>query len=62
MLLCELQVTEHTIGYEFSLPRTNDLIDALCNRKVYSSLDLPSEYWWVKIHPEGIPKTAFSTQ
>jgi hypothetical protein len=34
----------------------------LASAKVFSKVDLHSGYYQIKIHPEDVPKTAFSTR
>ena len=43
------------------LPRMDDLLDALSNSQVFSTLDLRSEYWLISVAPEDREKTAFIT-
>jgi hypothetical protein len=43
------------------LPRINILFDQFVSAKVFSKVDLHSGYHQIKICPENIPKTAFST-
>ena len=45
----------------FPLPRMDDLLDQLGQSKFFSTLDLASGYWQVKIHPDSREKTAFIT-
>ena len=45
----------------FPLPTTTDLIDRLAGKKVFSTLDLASGFFQIRIRPEDIPKTAFTT-
>ena len=49
-----------TIKNAYPLPRLEDCIDRLAGSEYYSSLDLVSGYWQVKVKEEDIPKTAFS--
>ena len=43
----------------FSLPQMDDLLDQLGQSKFFSTLDLASGYWQVKMHPDSREKTAF---
>ena len=45
----------------FPLPRMDDLLDQLGQSKFFSTLDLASGYWQVKVHPDAREKTAFIT-
>ncbi len=45
----------------FPLPRIDDLLDLLGESKFFSTLDLASGYWQVRVHPDSIEKTAFVT-
>ena len=45
----------------FSLPRIDDTLDLLANSQYYSTLDLASGFWQVKMDPTSTEKTAFST-
>jgi hypothetical protein len=51
-----------TIKNKYPLPRINILFDQLSKAKVFSKIDLRSGYHQIKICPEDIPKTAFSTR
>nr|CAD40076.1 OSJNBa0085C10.29 [Oryza sativa Japonica Group] len=51
-----------TIKNKYPLPRIDDLFDQLKGAKVFSKIDLRSEYHQLKIRPRDIPKTAFSTR
>ena len=45
----------------FPLPRIDDLLDQVSGAKYFSTLDLSSGYWQVKVHPDSQQKTAFVT-
>lgn len=44
------------------IPRIDDVLDSLGKSTYFSTLDITSGYWHVKMHPEDIPKTAFVTR
>ena len=45
----------------FPLPRINDLLDQLGKSKCFTTLDLASGYWQIKVHENSQEKTAFIT-
>ena len=51
-----------TIKNKYHLPRINNLFDQLAKAKVFSKIDLRSGYHQIKIRPEDVPKTTFSTR
>jgi hypothetical protein len=51
-----------TIKNEYPLPHIDILFDQLTGAKVFSKVDLRSGYHQIMIHPEDVPKTAFSTR
>lgn len=50
-----------TIKNRYPLPRIEDLLDRLSGASVFSSLDLASGYYQIRISEEDRPKTAFCT-
>jgi hypothetical protein len=51
-----------TIKNKYPLPRIDILFDQLSKAKVFSKIDLKSGYHHIKIRPQDIPKTVFSTR
>jgi hypothetical protein len=51
-----------TVKNKYPLPRIDILFDKLSKAKVFSKIDLRSSYHQIKIHPEYVPKTDFSTR
>ena len=55
------KLNELTKADTFPLPRIDDLLDQLGKSKYFSTLDLKSGYWQIKVHPSSQEKTAFTT-
>jgi hypothetical protein len=51
-----------TIKNKYPLSRIDILFNQLVGAKVFSKVDLHSGYHQIKIRPEDVPKTAFSTR
>jgi hypothetical protein len=51
-----------TIKNKYPLPCIDILFDQLTGAKVFSKIELRSGYHQIKIHPEDVTKTAFSTR
>jgi hypothetical protein len=51
-----------TVKNKYPLPRIDILFDQLSKTKVFSKIDLRFCYHQIKIRPEDVPKTAFSTR
>ena len=45
----------------FPLPRIDDLLDQLGESRYFSTLDLASGFWQIRVHPDSQEKTAFVT-
>ena len=43
----------------FPMPLVSDTLDALSGTKYFSTLDLKSGYWQIKMHPESREKNSF---
>jgi hypothetical protein len=55
-------LNEVTIKNKYPLPRIDILFDQLTGARVFSNIDLRSGYQQIRIRPEDIPKTAFTTR
>src|SRR5690606_16292547 len=50
-----------TIKDAFPLPNIDNTLLLLGNKRYFTSLDLFSGYWQIKVDSESVPKTAFAT-
>jgi hypothetical protein len=62
MCLGYRSLNDVTVRNKYSLPRIEDLFDQMRGARVFSKIDLRSEYHQMKIRPSDIPKTTFSTR
>ena len=56
--LCKLN--SRTIKDAYSLPRIEESLDCLNGACIFSSLDIESGYWQVKLDDDSVPLTAFT--
>ena len=54
------RLNAQTVKDAYSLPRFEDALDSLDGARIFTSLDLKSGYWQVKLDKESIPLTAFT--
>lgn len=54
------KLNDLTLKDSYPIPRIDTTLDALSGSKWFSTIDLKSGYWQVKMAPEDKPKTAFS--
>jgi hypothetical protein len=55
-------LNEVTIKNKYPLPRIDILFDQLTGARVFSKIDLRLDYHQIRIRPEDMPKTAFTTR
>ena len=55
-------LNKKTVKNRYPLPLPKELFDRLGNAKVFTKIDLRSEYWQMPVKPGDIPKTAFKTR
>ena len=55
------QLNALTMKDVYPLPRIDDILDTLGSAKYFTTLDLASGYWQVKLDDDARPKTAFTT-
>jgi len=56
------QLNKVTIKNRYPLPRIDDLMDQLVGARVFSKIDLRSDYHQIKVKDEDMQKTAFMTR
>ena len=54
------RLNEQTKIDQYPLPRIDDALDSLSGARYFSTLDLASGYWQLRVAEEDIEKTAFS--
>ena len=53
------QLNKAMVKNKYPLPRIDELFDQLQEVKVFSKIDLRSEYYQLRIKPDDVPKMAF---
>ncbi|GKD39296.1 putative reverse transcriptase domain-containing protein, partial [Tanacetum coccineum] len=56
------ELNKLTIKNHYPLPRIDDLFDQLQGYQYFSKIDIQSRYHQLRVHEDGIPKTAFKTR
>ena len=56
------RLNESTQKDAISLPKTDDVLEALVGAQWFSCLDVTSGYWQMQVKEEDRPETAFSTR
>ncbi|GKC27330.1 putative nucleotidyltransferase, ribonuclease H [Tanacetum coccineum] len=60
--LQDKELNKLTIKNRYPLPKIDDLFDQLQGSQFFSKIDLRSGYHQLRVHEDGIPKTAFRTR
>src|SRR5436190_17446603 len=55
------KLNEKTVNDKFPIPDITDILDKLGKSNYFTTLDLTSGFHQIEVHPDDIPKTAFST-
>ena len=62
MVIDYRRLNDQMIEDKYPIPNIADILDKLGKCQYFSSIDLASGYHQVEMHPDDIPKTAFSTE
>lgn len=61
MVIDYRKLNAKTIDDKFPIPNITDVLDKLGKNIYYTTLDLASGFHQIQMHPDSVPKTAFST-
>lgn len=61
MVINYKKLNDNTVFDGYFLPHKESLINWTRNKKIFSKFDCKSGFWQIKMHPESIQYTAFST-
>ncbi|KAG8176400.1 hypothetical protein JTE90_022070 [Oedothorax gibbosus] len=56
------RINEHTVPLPYPISNITELVDNLGGSRLFSTLDLCSGFFQMKLHPDDMWKTAFSTK
>lgn len=56
------KINDKTIDDRYPMPNITDILDKLGRCQYFSTLDLASGFHQIEMHPDSIPKTAFSVE
>lgn len=62
MVIDYRKLNEQTIDDKYPLQNITDLLDKLGKSQYFTTLDLANGYYQIEMHPNDIPKTAFTTE
>lgn len=54
-------LNQQTVKRRYTLPRIDNVFDKLQSANIFSSTDLQSACYQIRLKPEDVPKTAFTT-
>lgn len=61
-LVCDFRALNRiTVKDRYPLPRIDDQIDQLSNKKYFTTLDMAAGFHQIKVHPDSVEKLAFVT-
>ena len=61
MVINYKKLNDNTVFDGYFLPHKESLINSTRNKKIFSKFDCKSGFWQIKMHPDSIAYTAFST-
>ena len=61
MVINYKKLNDNTVFDGYFLPHKESLINKTRTKRIFSNFDCKSDFWQIKMHPDSIPYTAFST-